>query len=366
MTDKISKGFSIVELMVAITIGLLLVAGASTVWVSSKVNFGIQSDLADIQEAGRFATTWLQRNIREAGFMGCAGTNDPTILINQVSDADVASNLKNLTNLVEGREKGSTTWQAADTNWLPSAEANLDDTIASLTGDGQIQNGTDAFTIRGFSFDGYGVVDAVTPATRSFDLDSDAGFSANQIVAVINCAGGTVFQLNADMTDETLTIKASDSLSRESDAEHVDGSGASLSPRRFPTYLYAYTAYRYYIRPYHATTNPNGPSLWRVSLNNLATPINEEALPGVDNMQVLYGENTGGSSSPNVYRTAANVSDWSAVTSIKIGLLIRSLNEYGTDTDTSTYQVLDETIAAANDRRRRKVFMTEIAIRNKQ
>jgi len=269
-----------------------------------------------------------------------------------------------MTNLVEGREKGGASWQTANTNWLPSAESDLDGVITGLDGSDEIANGTDAFTVRGLDFDGYGVTTATAVSATTVTLESSPGFSANQIVAIVDCSGGTLFQVAAATTNAVVNIDSSDALSRSFEAEHLDGLGASLSPRQFPTNLYQFQAYRYYIRPYHATNNVDGPSLWRVSLT-AAGPINEEVLPGVDNMQVLYGENTGGTSLPDIYRDAASVANWDAVTSIKIGLLIRSLDTNGSDQSPTNYLILDKTIAVANDKIRRKVFVTEIKLRNR-
>lgn len=361
------QGFSLIELMIALVIGLLLVAGATTVWISSKTSFSIQSDLAETQEAGRFAINWLQNEFREVGYLGCANSNDSEYLNSRVTNIEVPSTLKDLGNLIEGREKGASTWQATTTNWLPGGQSHLDEIITALNGTSQIENGTDAFTLRGLEFDGFGVVTTLTPASTSVILESSPGLKANQIVAVVGCTGGTVFQVASDTTNSSVSINLSDTISRILDGESLDNSDpaspVSFSPRQFSTYLHKYKASRYYIRPYHVTNNPQGPSLWRVSLNSSATPVNEEVIPGVDNMQVLYGENTGGSSLPDIYRTAPNVSNWNAITSIKIALLIRSLN--AADLSPTSYTVLDETIVVANDKRRRKVFVSEIKLRNR-
>ena len=357
------KGISIVEVLIGMVIGLTLVGAAATVMISSKSSFAIQSDLDEIQEAGRFAISWLQSDLRGAGFMGCAGTSD--FVDNQVTNGDVASELKDLDNILEGREKGGATWQPANTNWLPSNQANLDETIAALAGVTEMENGSDAFTIRGFDFVGFGVVNDADTAATSITLTLNPGLVTDQIVAITNCAGGTVFQVASDTTSATVNIDASDALTREFEGEHLDSGSNSLTPRQFPSFLHSYHAYRYYVRPFHATNNPFGPSLWRVSLDSSGTPINMEVVPGVENMQILYGEDTGGASSPDTYRTANNVVNWTAVKSIKIGLLIRSVNAYGNDDVPTSFQLLDETIATANDRRRRRVFVTEIAIRNR-
>jgi Type IV Pilus-assembly protein W len=48
-----------------------------------------------------------------------------------------------------------------------------------------------------------------------------------------------------------------------------------------------------------------------------------------------------------------------------VALLVRSLEEYGLDLDRETYQLLDASIPAPNDRRMREVFTATVGIRNR-
>ena len=67
-TRKTQQGFTIVEIMVAIALSLILIAGVVQVYVSSKESFRVQSELARLQENQRIAIDFLQNNIRQAGF----------------------------------------------------------------------------------------------------------------------------------------------------------------------------------------------------------------------------------------------------------------------------------------------------------
>ena len=60
-------GFSLIEMMIAMALGLLLLLVISTVFVSSRQTFREQEDNARIQENGRFALEILGRSIKQAG-----------------------------------------------------------------------------------------------------------------------------------------------------------------------------------------------------------------------------------------------------------------------------------------------------------
>lgn len=67
------RGFSLVELMVAVVLGLLLTIVVSTIFLGGKQTFKTQDDLSRVQENGRFALDLLGRTVRLAGYM-----DDPT------------------------------------------------------------------------------------------------------------------------------------------------------------------------------------------------------------------------------------------------------------------------------------------------
>ena len=64
------RGFSLVELMVALVITLILLAGIGQIFLSSKKSFTIQDSLARIQENGRYALETVVADLRRTGYWG--------------------------------------------------------------------------------------------------------------------------------------------------------------------------------------------------------------------------------------------------------------------------------------------------------
>jgi len=64
---RYQAGFSLVELMIAITLGLLVLLAVGSIYVGSRQTYRVQEDNARIQEAGRYALEVLGRSIRQAG-----------------------------------------------------------------------------------------------------------------------------------------------------------------------------------------------------------------------------------------------------------------------------------------------------------
>ncbi len=63
-----SQGFSLVELMVTLVIGLILISGVVVVFVANQAAISQAQSLSRVQENMRFSSDFLIRDIRNAGF----------------------------------------------------------------------------------------------------------------------------------------------------------------------------------------------------------------------------------------------------------------------------------------------------------
>jgi type IV pilus assembly protein PilW len=69
---KKRRGFTLVEILVALAIGALLTSGFIEIFSSSKKTYMIQDNLSRLQENARFAMDFLARDIRMAGHINNA------------------------------------------------------------------------------------------------------------------------------------------------------------------------------------------------------------------------------------------------------------------------------------------------------
>jgi len=75
-----SNGFSLIEVMVALVLSLILLAGFVQVFLSQRQQYQVQSAMAAIQENGRAAITLLSNAIHEAGYLGCLSLSENTVI----------------------------------------------------------------------------------------------------------------------------------------------------------------------------------------------------------------------------------------------------------------------------------------------
>lgn len=67
-------GFSLVEIMVALVIGIMMLLGISEIFVTASRSGVTGSDLARVQESGRIALELVSKEVRRAGYKGCVSS----------------------------------------------------------------------------------------------------------------------------------------------------------------------------------------------------------------------------------------------------------------------------------------------------
>ena len=136
-TRRSWSGFSLVELMVAIVISSLLLVGVLQIFISSRESYKLDEGLSRIQENGRFATEFLEREIRMAGHMGCLANVQATNITNYLAGGGAPFDLSRP---IEGFEAVNTNptqtynmaatyptvaLSTANTDWSPPLNAGL-------------------------------------------------------------------------------------------------------------------------------------------------------------------------------------------------------------------------------------------------
>lgn len=343
-----ASGFTLVEVMIALLIGTFLMIGAITILVNSRRTYDMQDDLARLQENARFAVDSIGRDIRMAGYFGCA--SDIETVFNHINGASGAIFNTNLG--LEGSEAAGV--------WLPSNTAN----------DADIRAGTDALTVRYVDPDSSVKVTAMAQASANVHVEEGDAFAQGEIIAITDCASTDVFQISNANPSSDVFVHTTGNGTAPGNAQlpglpNCPGANAHCLSKVYDedSMVMKLVANRYYIG-----TGANGrPSLFRrqVGVNAAAsTPL--ELAPGIVNMQITYGRDNNGDDTPDVYEsadllgTAAN--NWRSVKTVHVELVATTEKQYNVGIENG-YVLAGATINPADDRLYR-VFSTTIQIRN--
>lgn len=362
LNNRYIKGLTLIEVMIAMVIGLLLLSGAISLFINNKRVFQENNQNAELQDAARFAFGIINQDIRQAGFLGCRHSLAD---VNNIVNPTVALPINSLANIaVGGASLAVEGLEAGATQWLPGGSAQLIPSSSDPTRIDQRVTGTDAIALRYLSGDSQTVGESIAatlprPLPAFFALSlltlSDL-IVVGELLAVADCSDTMLFQFGTNASIVPGNNTSSVDLSRFYAAE---------------ARIRRYRAVRYYIG--HAQYG--GPSLYRqILVNNLNSGTNElsleaqELIQGVENMQIMYGVDGDGDGVPDNYQSADDivVAMWNNVVSVKIALLIRTVDENFTETeDTATYTLLNSAINPPDLRVRRRIFTNTVQIRNR-
>jgi len=338
-----AAGFSLVELMVSMTLSLILLAGLLSVVYSSKLTYTQNDHVARMQEGGRTGLELMMRDLRGAGFPGCA---QPIAGLFGLNNLLVDSNrlLWNFAAPLQGYEATGATWAPvldAALSALNPALQTASDVVAVHT----IRPGSPIFR-----------ASLATLPTGGIVVNKAAGQSipANTPVIISDCGNATVFAAST-FTDNGATATITLATGGGGPANTTDvlpsafTAGAQVAPVSTVVYYIAPTA-----------ANAAIPALWRLVSGAAA----EEIIPGAERLQVQYGVDTNGDTFADNYVNANAVANWSNVVSVNLALLMRGVESSSPQAIARTYDMLG-TAVNFNDRFDRTVFTTTVSLRNR-
>ena len=90
-----------------------------------------------------------------------------------------------------------------------------------------------------------------------------------------------------------------------------------------------------------------------------------ELLEGLESLQIRYGEDTNGDKSPNYYIDAEDVVDWKNIVSVRLSLLMRSINNGLLSQPQTIYFNGAQVAVPKEDSYLRRAYNTTISLRNR-
>jgi len=150
-SPRTARGMSMVELMVALTIGGFLMWGAITVYSRSRTTYQVSEQISRLQENARYAMSVIEPDLRLANYWGLM--NDPTLVTGAATPVQTVSPLSgtttscgtnfalNLSEIVRGDNNAFTLGPGRTTACDPYNNADV--AVA-----GNNQPGADTLTIR--------------------------------------------------------------------------------------------------------------------------------------------------------------------------------------------------------------------------
>ncbi len=327
-------GLTMIEIMIAMVLGAFLLGGVLQIFSSSKQTYRVQESMSRLQENGRFAMDFITKDIRNADFWGC---------------------LKNgLNNITNNLDPGGTGYDAYAHGFAQGIDGSNNTGL----------NASDTIILRGAFDTGITVQPPYGPQESSNILIStNNGLAQGDVVLVSDCTQADIFQIsNANPDTGGVAVHNTGSATQPGNFNATNPGCAGANAHCLSkVYEGDASIYRVGTITYSIQNGASGqPALFRQIDSNAAT----ELVEGIENLQILYGEDTNADGTPDYYVSAGTAGlDMDQVVSIRITLLARTIADNLAGQSVSyTYNGATTT---PGDRRLRRVFTSTIAVRNR-
>jgi type IV pilus assembly protein PilW len=347
------RGLTLVELMVALVLGMLVMVGVIQLFVGNKQTYRAQDGLARLQETGRFALFIMNKDLRAGGNLGCGRPELMEFGVTALSVPDEINPHKNYIQGVSGHNDVSGNVTISGSSITPTAGTD----VVSVRGVSPIQGIRQLSGVMSSNTAAIPVTQPQTGLAGSHYLNINEG----DLLFIADCEKGDIFRASSTPTDTLEHALQGGDGNNPSDYNSRTDFKKRYGQNALITKLRANT---YYVAPAGRTYDGQAVSaLHRVDMSGNSV----ELVEGVEDMQVLYGIDGDANKVADRYVTANNVSDWAQVVTIKVYLLVNSVARA---TDTVADYLYSpkgdgyQTPAGENDRRLRREFSFVTSVRN--
>lgn len=312
-------GFTLVELMIALVLGLVVVGAAIAVFLSNKQAYITNDALSEIQDNSRIAFELMARDIRDAGLTACGNIGR------------VANVLKN------GPNNSGTDWYADFANAIHGYDnASTDPALSGLTSTGSPVSGTNSLQIIGAGTVGYSI-SSDSGSQFTLNASPDTPPSAGDLIVICDPTHASILQVTG-ASGSTLTYSGSATPGNcSTNLDYPTGCAGTGTPYTANSQLAELEATDWYI----GNNAQSGTSLYRlrvVNVSGVPTPQAQEMVRDVTNLQIQYHV-AGAAAFVSAGSVAAGA--WSTVDGVQITLRLQSKSK----TAGSNAQALQRTVS---------------------
>lgn len=282
--------------MIAVTLGLVAVGAAATIYLANRQSYAQIESLARVQENARLAADLLAREIREAGSVVCG--NSPGF-VNLVSATNTWA-VWDRGLLGDPFHNGITAPTSTSTAPLSSTDVNNLLVWTASSGNSPVQLTSHTVGASG----SFGIATAPSPVYKAND--------------VITACDGV----------QTLTFEAASATGTSSTAVTYSNGASATQPLLAGGFLNPLSAHLWYV----GKTDTTGVyALRRLTVDKAGSaPANDEMVRGVKDMTITYlqGGLTGAPTGTD-YVAASAVTNWALVTAVRIVLSLQTDDKVG-------------------------------------
>ncbi len=312
-------GFSLIELLVAMVVGLIVIGGTASVYLVSKRSYVEVERMARMTQNGRFAIQMISEAIVNAGFFG------------EASPTDIRT----------------------DTNLTAIAGTDCSGTAAAF----DVEHYMIA-AVSDVNGDAFGCVTDALPGTSVILLKSVRPMKISD-------------SDNDNVVDDPEAITGTNTYIMANNRMGIIFDGADTPPtiNNFGGDIPGGSAWIYQVQAYYVRDTgqlSQRALVWNDKASSMVF-VTENLIDGVENISFLFGLDSNADGEIDIYRTAASINplDWVNIGAIQISILVRSDTTDPQHNDTKVYNLAGVApIGPLNDNFHRMVMQSTVSLRN--
>lgn len=312
-----ARGHSLIEVLVALVIGLLVIGGAITAYVKASETYAATEAQSRLQENARYALGIIEADVRMANFWGLHNRAD-LVAVNASSTFPATC---------------GATWVTDVAHFV----AGYNNTYAAscAASGGGAQSNADVLIIRRAS------AQRIAPQSATV-----AAANRRQVLIVTSRTAGEIF----------VPSQISNALPAGYATSDPAGQPFLADTRQM-------LVNAYYVSRNSSVAN-GYPALRRKTLISGPAVGEEEVLPGIEDLQFTVGVDTSGDGSADLYANVDALPAGGTPVSLRIWLRLRAEESDASFADNAVYAYADQSFAAPGDHYRRLLVTKTLQLRN--
>lgn len=314
-----THGFTLIELMVAMLLGLIVIAGVVSVFLAGQQSYRTNQALGDVQDGSRIAFEMMARDIRDAGLTGCNNNGRIANVLNPPTGSGWWTNLGLAVRGYDGTQ--------------------VDPAVAFGTTSSPVTRvaNTNSLQLIGAADSGLSVAATPSSTAANFKLnDPTSDLATGDVIIVCDPDHVAIAQVT-NYTSSNVTVvhntgtgtpgNCSKGLGYPTDCSSVNGNPYQFGPN---SQIFKLAATDWFIgNSINAASRRSLYRMYLVTIGGTPTPTVQEMVPDVTDMQILYHQKGG---TGFVDATTIGAANWATVDAAQVTLTVQSTDQRaGTD-----------------------------------
>jgi len=327
---KDQHGFSLVELMVAMVLGLIVLGGTISIFSGTMESTKLNQSLTQLQSNARFATQLISNDLRMAGYIGCASNTTGNLVA----------------------------------NWAPGKPDNYTAPLAA----GAPVVGTHVLMVQYALAPGNRLLSSMSGRGSTIELQGDnADLTQSSLAVISNCNNGELFSVGyrGGMAGNT-TISPESSLSQAYLYNEKSPEAVRVMPFKTVMYYVGNTG----------RTSASGDEIDSLYMQTFPYDLDDnppiEIVEGVEQLQLNMGVRVDGGYEFHAPDSATL--DFSDVDMVQVGLLLTTRDRFAESAVNRPYYLADTLVSVEgsgaavtypDDNRIRMAYNLSVNVRNR-